>query len=214
MFVLWLTSTHARTAIPDLLRAQFLLYVSVTAMDTAKKKKGPPKFNQHLPKERGSSRESRSTDQRVTKNSHGRNNPAKKLKSAWIQTRKIKSKWNAERRRQVNHTKSSSTVPEPGTTVSDVSGILTEQKLDHQPHLIGPDTGSGEPSSEFEERPAKVSNPQVAREPVCTAKTGPTGRSSQQKDRRSGRSSGHQGKRPSMRNRMNALLEKIQREIN
>lgn len=140
--------------------------------------------------------------------------PAKKLKSAWIQTRKIKSKWNAERRRQGVHIDPPSTAPEPGVTVSNVSGILIEQTLDHQPHLIGPDTRSDEPSSESKERPAQVSNSLAIREPVCTARTGPAGRSSQQKDRRSGRSSGHQGKRPSMRNRMNALLEKIQREVN
>ena len=137
--------------------------------------------------------------------------PAKKLKSAWIQTRKIKSKWNAEKRRQGIQME----LPELETTVSKFSRVPTGQKPDHQPQLTDVDTESGVSPPKSRERPVKASNSRTIREPVRTAKTGPATGSSQQKDHRSdsGRPSGYQGKKPSMRNRMNALLEKIQREI-
>jgi len=177
--------------------------VLVTAMeqrqDTAKKNKGPPKF-QHLPKERG-------TTPRIlliAKNSHSRNHPAKKLKSAWIQTRKIKSKWNAEKRRQGIQMGSPPTAPELETTVSNVSRTPGRQKPDHQPQLVNVDTGSGVSPTKSMERPAKASNSRTIKEPVRTARTDPATGPPQQKDRRP-------AKKPSMRNRMNALLEKIQR---
>jgi len=178
--------------------------VLVTAMeqrqDTAKKNKGPPRF-QHLPKERGTPR-----ILLIAKNSHNRNHPAKKLKSAWIQTRKIKSKWNAEKRRQGIQMESPPAAPELETTVSNVSRTRVGQKPDHQPQLVNIDTGSGVSPTKSEERPAKASNSRMIKEPVRTARTGPATGPPQQKDRRP-------VKKPSMRNRMNALLEKIQREI-
>ena len=149
---------------------------------------------------------------RSAKNSHNRNHPAKKLKSAWIQTRKIKSKWNAEKRRQGIQMESSS-APELETTGSNVSHIPVGQKPDHQPQLIDVGTGSGVSLPKSGEHPVKASNSRTMKESVRTAKTGLATGSSQQKDRRSGRPSGYQGKKPSMRNRMNALLEKIQRDI-
>ena len=148
-------------------------------------------------------------DPRTAKNSHSWNHPAKKLKSAWIQTRKIKSKWNAEKRRQGIQMES----PELETTVFNRSHIPAGKNPDHRPQPIDLDTGSAVSPPKSEERPVGASNSRTIREPVRTAKTGPATGSSQQKDRRPGRPSGYPGKRPSMRNRMNALLEKIQREI-
>ena len=107
----------------------------------------------------------------------------------------------------------SSSAPELETTVSNVLAAPVEQKPDHQPQLIDVNGGSDVSPSKSEEYPVKVSNARPMREPVRTAKTGPAVGSSRQKDRLSGRTHGCQGKKPSMRNRMNALLEKIQREI-
>lgn len=146
-------------------------------------------------------------------NSHERDHSAKKLKSAWIQTRKIKSKWNAEKRKEGIQLGTSSTAPILETTVPNVSGTTMEQPPDHQPQLIDVDTGSDASPSNPGERQAEASNSRTIREPVRTTKTGPVVGSSQQKDRRPGRPNGYQGKKLSMRNRMNTLLEKIQREI-
>jgi hypothetical protein len=188
---------------PDLHGSFLVLVTAMVQQDTANKKNGPPRFP-HLPKERGTPWTLLTPEYN---NPHSQNHPAKKLKSAWIQTRKIKSKWNAEKRRQGIQIESSSAAPELGTTASNVSRIPAGQNPDHQSQPVEVDTGSGASG----ERP--VSNSQTIREPVHTAKTSLATGSSQQKDRRSRRPSGYQGKKPSMRNRMNALLEKIQREI-
>jgi len=104
--------------------------------------------------------------------------------------------------------KSSPTAPALETTVPNVSDIPAGDTLNHRSQLIN--TGSDISPSKSDERP--VNAPSV-KEPVRTAKTGLAVGSSKQKDRRLGRHGGYQGKRPSMRNRMNALLEKIQKEI-
>ncbi|KAF9792132.1 hypothetical protein BJ322DRAFT_15862 [Thelephora terrestris] len=153
--------------------------------NTANKRKGPPKF-QHLPKAR-----------------------AKQLKSAWIQTRKIKSKWRAEKRREgIESVGTPSTAPELEIPVPNVPG----PKPDHQPQFIDAHTGSDALPSTSKGHPVKVPNTRTVREPIRTTRTGPAVGSSQEKDRRSGRPSGYQGKKPSMKNRMITLLEKIQRE--
>ena len=139
---------------------------------------------------------------------HARNHLAKQLKSAWIQTRKMKSKWNAERRKEGSQMESASTAPVLETADPNVSGI----PAGHQPQPIDAGTGSDASPPKSEERPANAPSPRTIRGPVRTAKTGPAVGSSQQRDRRSGHPNGHHRK-PSMRNRMNALLEKIQREI-
>ena len=189
----------------------------MTAMvqpSTARGKKGPPKF-QHLPKARGTLRVPLSP----AKNSHERDHPAKQLRSAWVQTRKIKSKWNAEKRREGIRTEPPQTASAVEIPVSSVSDIQAGQTLNHQPQPIDVNTGSNTSPSPSEEHPAKASSSQTMREPVPTSKKAPTKGSSQQKDRRSGRHdrrgrpSEYQGKKPSMRNQMNALLEKIQRDI-
>ena len=144
------------------------------------------------------------------KNSHERNLSAKQLKCAWIQTRKIKSKWKAEKRREGIQLEE---IPPTGIPVSNAPGLLG-QKSDDRLELTDIHTGSDASPSRSEGRPVtvKLSN----KEPIRTTKTGPAVGSSQQTDRRlAGRQwhpGGHQGKKPSMRSRMNALLEKIQRE--
>jgi hypothetical protein len=173
--------------------------------------KGPPKF-QHLPRARGTPWDPLTGG----KNSHGWNHSAKRLKSAWIQTRKIKSKWKAEKRREgIQSTETGSTAPEleiPVSNVRDVPG----QKSDHQLDPTEIDAGSDVTS------PRSEGHLITFREPIHAAKTGTAVGSSQQKDqrRRSGRHdhqwrrpSEHQGKKPSMKSRMNALLEKIERGI-
>jgi len=157
--------------------------------NTANKKKGPPKF-QHLPRAR-----------------------AKQLKSAWIQTCKIKSKWRAEKRREgIQPVGSPSTAPELETPVSNVP-VIPSGKPDHRPQLIDVHTAFDAQPSRSEGRPVKGSNSWTVREPIRTTKTGSAVGSSQEKDRRPGRPTSHQGKKPSMRNRMITLLEKIQRDI-
>ena len=176
---------------------------------TAKKKKGPPKF-QHLPKERGKYVIS---PQPIGKFTRAGDHSAKKLKSAWIQTRKIKSKWNAEKRREAVQTGTSSTGPVLETTVSNVLGIMAGQPPDHQPQFIDVGTGFDASPSRPSEPRVEASSSRTIREPVRTTKTGPAVGSSQQKDHRPGRPSGYQRKKASMRTRMNTLLEKIQKEI-
>jgi len=144
---------------------------------------------------------------------HTSGGSAKKLKSAWIQTHKIKSKWNAEKRREGVQTGTSPTAPALETAVSNVTGIMAGQAPDHRPQPIDIDTGSDVSPSKPDEQRVEASSSRTIREPVRTAKTGPAMRSSQQKDRRPGRPSGYQRKKASMRTRMNALLEKIQKEV-
>lgn len=192
---------------------------TVTAMvqqSTASKKKGPPKF-QHLPRPRGKYLYYASSILLSTKNSHERDDhSAKQLKFAWIQTRKIKSKWKAEKRREM--IQSVKTAPELGIPVSNVP-VTPDQKSDHL--LDSTENGSdGLPSRSEKQKPLTASNSRKIREPITKAKTGPAVGSSQQEDHRSGRHdshrwspSGYRGKKPNMRSRMNALLEKIQREI-
>lgn len=146
------------------------------------------------------------------KDSHEQNHPAKLLKSAWIQTHRTKSKWKAEKRREgIQSTETPSTVPELEIPVSDAPD-LPGKKSDQRSELA-------DIPSRSESQSGKVSNPQTTRERLHTTKTGLAVGSSQHKDHRSGRHdnqwcpSGHQRKKPSMRSRMNALLEKIQKEI-
>ena len=154
-----------------------------------------------------------------SKNSHERVHSAKQLKSAWIQTRKIKSKWKAEKRREgIQSPEKLPGAPGPDVPVSNIPGILG-QGSDHQPPLTDVHPGTNAPPSRSGGHPVKTPNSQAIRESIRTTKTGPAVGSSQRKDHRSGRHdhqgrpNGHQGKKPNMRNRMNALLEKIQREI-
>lgn len=110
------------------------------------------------------------------------------------------------------------TEPPPTTPASKtpVSDIQAGRKQDLQPQLIDVNTGSNASPSISEEHPIKASSSRTIREPVRASKKGPTEGSSQQKDRRPGRHDQQRrsgGKKPSMRNQMNALLEKIQRDI-
>lgn len=87
-----------------------------------------------------------------------------------MQTRKIKAKWKAEKRREGIQP---STALALETPVSSVSGIPAGKKPNHlyQSQPIDVDTRPDAPPSISEERPVKVSIPRTTGEPTRTSKS-------------------------------------------
>ncbi|TFK54947.1 hypothetical protein OE88DRAFT_1642238 [Heliocybe sulcata] len=172
-----------------------------TTTEGIRKRKQPPTF-QHLPADR-----------------------AKKLKKRWVETQKIKSKWKAEKRKKMGPSAGPHAEPEPTTLDaaedrerSENSETASEgSESEPEQSAVTPQPKDSLPKP----RPNHRKSPESRKEhPKKSGSTLPRPqgqvKATDRRDasRRGGNFApkGRQSRQPDMRQRMNALLDKIKRD--